>query len=79
MTQFKTIRGKVLSTDSLRRLRTGPAMKRLALAAADYQTAVSCPEWAKEHGGIDAFQHDLFVFVEQWFSEQRELKGVAST
>ena len=72
MTPFKTIRSEVLSTDNLRRLRTSPAMKRLALAASDYQAAVQNPEWAKENGGVDAFRHDLFVFIEQWFGEQRE-------
>lgn len=60
MGEYKTERATVLHQSNL------SIEKKVCLAVADFKMAIKNSNFAAEHGGIDAIQHDLFLFTEQW-------------
>lgn len=70
MTQFKTPRGTALNTDNCRWMKSTPSMKRVVMAAADYENALCRPEFAECYGGVEALRDDLLQFVRLWYSDR---------
>lgn len=70
MTQFKTQRSIILNTDNCRRIKATPSMKRVVMAAADYENALRRSEFAECYGGVEALRDDLLQFVRLWYSDR---------
>lgn len=60
MKQFRTLRGKALHEKSKVSI-----LEKLWLAVVDFQRATTDKEFSDEWGDAEAFQHDMFIFVEQ--------------
>lgn len=60
MKQFRTLRGKALHEKSKLSI-----LEKLWLAVVDFQRATTDKEFSDEWGDAEAFQHDMFIFVEQ--------------
>lgn len=59
MVSLKTLRGKKLNEQNI------PPLEKLWLAVVDFQRAITDKEFSDEWGDAEAFQHDMFIFVEQ--------------
>jgi hypothetical protein len=57
---FKTLRGRLLNEQDM------PIQDKLGLAAIDYHRATTDPTFTDEWGSESEFQHDLFIFVQQY-------------
>ncbi|WP_288212348.1 hypothetical protein [uncultured Aeromonas sp.] len=60
MERLRTLRGKVLHEKN-----NIPILEKLWLAVVDFQRATTDREFSDEWGDAEAFQHDMFIFVEQ--------------
>lgn len=70
MAQFKTIRGQALHDWD------APIHGKICHAAFDYyratlQTSEQDKAFVEEWGDATAFQHDLFILVEQWLESMK--------
>lgn len=59
MDSLKTLRGKKLNEQNI------PPLEKLWLAVIDFQRATTDEAFSDEWGDAEAFQHDMFIFVEQ--------------